>query len=281
MSNVVKREIRPRPWSKLSQAEAEATDAWLAELAQRTGMNPYEANAIDTIDDAVMADKTCPFRKHLTWDGATAIRNWRKHQIRNLIGSYEIVTTFEDGAEEVHRANKNIVIENVGCDEKPEKYRAYVPTRSFASHPELLDKVIIDHLDRLRYWRNELRVLRIEGIFAELAEKIDEFSESFGQQIEKTVEETQGAIAKANPSLKKKDSAFKTCVLLLMATFVGVSAERLATVTGYDKEFVARVRARCIKEGIWKEEEPAKGHAWRIKNLVIDGFWQDVKKVAG
>lgn len=46
---------------------------------------------IRQIEEAVIADEGNPLRKHLTWDDKVAGAKWRRHEIRSIIRTVEVV----------------------------------------------------------------------------------------------------------------------------------------------------------------------------------------------
>jgi hypothetical protein len=62
-----------------------------------------------------------------------------------------------------------------------------------------------------------------------------------------------------------------------MATLLGTDVRRLAKYTGYNTAFIEKIKGRFRKAKIWGKTAPFHGHAWKITQLCLDGFWLDVE----
>lgn len=80
------------------------------------------------------------------------------------------------------------------------------------------------------------------------------------------------------PDLNNQSPTYRAAIVLLVAQVVGRGVHKLAKVSGYPSEFVARCARRLVDNGVWPDGQPYMSgttvHDW-------DAFWQDVGVAEG
>lgn len=86
-------------------------------------------------------------------------------------------------------------------------------------------------------------------------------------------------IARLTANLDASSSTYQTAVLLLTALEVGQGVHKLALVTGFGREFVARCARRLVDNGVWHEGETVS--PWTSSEAEDAAFWADVGVAEG
>lgn len=85
-------------------------------------------------------------------------------------------------------------------------------------------------------------------------------------------------IARHRPDLNESDATYRAAVVILVAQVIGRGVHKLAKVTGYPSEFVARCARRLVDNGVWPDGQPY------LSTMTVtdwDAFWQDVGVAEG
>jgi hypothetical protein len=94
-----------------------------------------------------------------------------------------------------------------------------------------------------------------------------------------TQEASLGRFARLCAPLDPDSSTYRTAILLLRACEVGQGVHKLARVTGYPREFVARCARRLVDNGVWRDGETVS--PWTISEVEDAAFWADVGVAEG
>lgn len=280
--------IIAKPGSHISNRDACMIYEWTRALGVSLGGEVTDRET-NLIYDGIKRDKSSPFRKHMDWNDRTAARKWRLHQIRNILGIILVEVVDATGEKIQTRAFRNIPFEKEDASGDVERGRKWVNLPELDEDRDSLYLLFEDHLKRLRYWREEAQKIDPEGgIFGRFIEAINNgFQDAErkihglrgtpeDREIAAFIKEAEEAIIKSNSEAKKGTTLFKSCLLLLLATRVGTDVKTLVRHTKYDEAFIRGVKKRLMAANIWDEKRPKPRHGWVIKQLVLDGFWEDV-----
>ena len=287
MSIIIETRIELKPWSRINKKDARPIYDYFLDFAKEIGLNPDAVSKITDekslteaarkrIDNDRSA-RAAPVRKYMTWNIEKGMAKLHRHEIRNILGQLEVVSITDNGSEIRLRALKHVEYVVRGCDETEVSINTYVDLPTLHDHEELLEQVIMDLRDRLEFWEKEREKFDKHGVFDRVAIAIRETINDIDEGIAKVLGEIEEAVLKANSEVKKSTYGLKVCVLLLMATLLGTDVRRLAKYTGYNTAFVEKIKGRFRKAKIWGKTAPFHGHAWKIKQLCLDGFWLDVE----
>ena len=89
----------------------------------------------------------------------------------------------------------------------------------------------------------------------------------------------QERIAGLGTPLDPDSQTYRTAVLLLTACEVGQGVDKLANVTGFPREFVARCARRLVDNGVWRDG--ATDAPWTTSDTEVTAFWADVGVAEG
>ena len=284
VSIIIETRIELKPWSKINKKDARPIYDYTLKFAQEVGLDPDavakitdEKSLTEALRLKIDHDESAPLRKYMTWNTEKGMAKLHRHEIRNILGQLEIVSLEDNGAEIRIRALKHVEYVIRGCDEKETPIDTYVGLPTLSDHEELLDQVIMDLRDRMEFLEREVTKFDKKGVFGRVAIAIRETLNDIDEGIAKVLVVIEEAVLKANSEVKKSTYGLKVCVLLLMATLLGTDVRRLAKYTGYNTAFVEKIKGRFMKAKIWGKKAPCQGHAWKIKQLCLDGFWLDVE----
>lgn len=85
-------------------------------------------------------------------------------------------------------------------------------------------------------------------------------------------------ISQNRPDLDPESMTYRAAVVLLIAPVIGCGVHKLAKVTGYPSEFVARCARRLVDNGVWPDGQPYCS-GYTVYNW--DDFWRDVGVAEG
>lgn len=86
-------------------------------------------------------------------------------------------------------------------------------------------------------------------------------------------------VRRLSPSLDPETVTFRAAVLLLTAVVVGQNVDKLARLTGYTRELVARCARRLVDNGVWKNGNTVR--TWDDPETGPLAFWGDVGVAEG
>lgn len=86
-------------------------------------------------------------------------------------------------------------------------------------------------------------------------------------------------VSRMSPRLAPDSSEFRAAVLLLAGVEVGHNVDRLARLTGYPPDFVARCARRLYDNGVWRGGETCS--PWHDQAGGDEAFWADVRVAVG
>lgn len=282
MQTALKKRYEPKPWSNIKKKDAKPIYDYALETARELGLESFdERSATEALRLKIDRDLTSPFRKYMTWDVEKGMAKLHRHEIRNIIGQIEVVTITLNGIEERMRALTNIEFEVQDFDKVPVLRNTFVDPPVLVEHKEFLDQVVTKIHDRMRYWAEEAKRYDVHGVLGKAVRAIEENDSDINGWFEKFIADAKEALLAANTETRKNTVALKAGILLLLAPVVGTDVRQLMRRTGYKPGLVKRIRSRLLKAKIWSKRAPCKGHAWKIKQVVLDGFWEDVYTAIG
>jgi hypothetical protein len=88
-------------------------------------------------------------------------------------------------------------------------------------------------------------------------------------------------VTRLDESLSREDAAFKTAVLLLVATVHGQDTKKLAEFTGYDPLFIEPIKTNLRKARIWLRNGKIDCGEWFEEDTGGIAFWMHVACAQG
>ena len=86
-------------------------------------------------------------------------------------------------------------------------------------------------------------------------------------------------IARLRAELDPESASYRTALLLVTACEVGHAVHKLALVTGFPREFVARCARRLVDNGVWQDGVTVS--PWTTSDSEDAAFWADVGVAEG
>lgn len=93
--------------------------------------------------------------------------------------------------------------------------------------------------------------------------------------------QVQREVARLAPELSRDCDAYRVAVLLLAALEVGHNIDRLARLTGYRRELVARCARQLHDNGVWRNGETVALWSTGVDGDTAPAFWTDVATAQG
>jgi hypothetical protein len=262
--------------SKIGNKNAAKIYKWTVERIGAIVGGDLNENQTRAIYREVLKDPDSPYRKYMTWNVKKGMEKLHLYEIRNIVGSIDLEVVNADGTTSRMRAFKSVKVSIIDAQGQAQPTTTYVPVKTLADNSDLLDQVVMDLVSRIRYWKDEAKKYDPSGIFGAVIAAIEDLDKSIDEKITNMIKDIETVVLKTNSEVKKGSSIFRSCVLLLLAPYIGTEIDRLDKYTGYGVHAIQKVRRHLIKRGIWDESRPTKGHAWSLRQIVLDGFWEDV-----